>query len=195
MFVNNIANELGKSSNFFESMNESNSLFKDEIFNNKVINLSKSNFGLKYDLINKNFDILKGKFVENYNNNFHQIEKLRKNLKQQEMLNTELDEEKNKLLKENNSIYQVTNDQKEKFSKLITEHEKMKELYSYQKDNQVSLKKDCEELNTKYEMIYNEYHNFMNNTFNKLNSKFSKDELIISNENMVSKKILIEKNN
>ena len=51
------------------------------MINCKVINLNKSKFGLKYELINKNFDILKAKIIENHNNSISQIEKLKKKWK------------------------------------------------------------------------------------------------------------------
>ena len=159
------------------------------MINCKVINLNKSKFGLKYELINKNFDILKAKIIENHNNSISQIEKLKKNQKDQESKINELVEEKNKLSKENNSKTQISIELGDKLSKLNAEKENFKNLTLNQKDNLINLKKANDDLNNNYDSIYHEYQNFIINTLNQLNSQFSNEDLTsskkYSKENLV----------
>ena len=178
VFVNSISNELGKSTNFVENLTESGSICKEESCQNnqyKLINFNKSNFSLKYELINKNFDTLKSKIIENHNNNITIIEKIKKNLKENEISNNEIYDEKNKLAKENTSKSHNIIEQKDKIVKLTSDNEKIKELYNNQKENHSSLKKDYEDLIKKYESLYNDSFNFINNTYNKLKDKFEID--------------------
>ena len=144
---------------------------------------------MKYELINKNFDILKAKIIENHNNSISQIEKLKKNQKDQESKINELVEEKNKLSKENNSKTQISIELGDKLSKLNAEKENFKNLTLNQKDNLINLKKANDDLNNKYDSIYHEYQNFIINTLNQLNSQFSNEDMTsskkYSKENLV----------
>ena len=182
IFVNTISNELGKTTGFLDSLAESENIYKEEINNNKIINLNKSNFSLKYELINKNFEILKSKIVENHNTKIHSIEKLKRNLKEQENVNDELSNEKTKYSKDNNNKNQVLVEQKEKLMKLSNEHEKTKEQLSLQIENHQGLKMDFEELIKKYELIYNEHNNLINNALNLLSTQFSSEDTNLINK-------------
>ena len=189
LFVNTISNELGKTTGFLDSLVESESIYKEEIISNKIINLNKSNFSLKYELINKNFEILKSKIIENHNNKVHMVEKFKRNLKEQENVNNEIANEKSKYSKDNTNKNQVIIDQKEKLTKLTNEIEKTKEQLSIQKESYEGLKLDYQDLIKKYEVTYNEHNNLINNAFNLLTTQFcSEDNNLInkSYENSVN---------
>ncbi len=176
LFVNTISNELGKTTGFLDSLVESESIYKEEIISNKIINLNKSNFSLKYELINKNFEILKSKIIENHNNKLHLIEKLKRNLKEQENVNNEIANEKTKYSKDNNNKNQVIIEQKEKLTKLTNEIEKTKEQLSIQKESYEGLKMDYQDLIKKYEMTYNEHCNLVNNALNLLTTQLCSED-------------------
>ncbi len=189
LFVNTISNELGKITGFLDSLSETESIYKEEIISNKIINLNKSNFSLKYELINKNFEILKSKIIENHNNKVHMVEKFKRNLKEQENVNNEIANEKSKYSKDNTNKNQVIIDQKEKLTKLTNEIEKTKEQLSIQKESYEGLKLDYQDLIKKYEVTYNEHNNLINNAFNLLTTQFcSEDNNLInkSYENSVN---------
>ena len=172
ILLDTFENELGKYIIYLETLINNNNKINDEIVYSKVIT-KKLNFS-KFDLINKNFEILKRKVHENHNNKINQIEKLTKNIKELESKNIEKVEEKNSLTNDNYNKNQVISDLNEKLSKLNLENEQIKEIY---KEIHEGLMKENKVLVNKYEKINNDYQNFIYNTFNLLNNKFPNEDM------------------
>jgi predicted nuclease with TOPRIM domain len=135
-------------------------------------NAVSEKFPLKYEILNKNFDGLRKRYVENYNQNLMIINKFEKSLNEIERINKEIMNERDKLIKELTITNQNYKDSSTRIEDLNDDNEKMNENYKNLRDNYIKLKSEYEELQNKNENLCLETHLFLMNCNEKLKEKF-----------------------
>ena len=143
--------------------------------NNNIATGSNSvseKFPLKYEILNKNFDGLRKRYVENYNQNLMIINKFEKSLNEIERINKEIMNERDTLIKDLTITNQNYKDLSTRIEDLNDDNEKMNENYKNLRDNYIKLKSEYEELQNKNENLCLETHLFLMNCNEKLKQKF-----------------------
>jgi len=149
--------------------------------------ISSEKFSLKYEILNKNFDALRKKYVENYNQNIMMINKFEKSLSDFERYNKEIISERDALLKELTLTKQNYKDSVTRLEDLSEDHEKINENYKNLRENYLKLKNEFMELQTKNENLCQETHLFLMNCNDKLKAKFPELNTINTNKSQSNK--------
>lgn len=171
--------------------------------NNAITNNSVSEkFSLKYEILNKNFDGLRKRYVENYNQNLMIINKFEKSLSEIERINKEIMIERDALVKELSVTKQNYKDSANRIDDLNDDNEKMNENYKNLRDNYIKLKNEYEELQNKNENLCQETQLFLMNCNEKLKDKFldinssiDKKDFLNTNNSIHNKTKRTESNN
>lgn len=167
-FVQIINIEIANFSNFLENITININYSKNLKYQNK----NSNQFSLKYELIQKNFEILKNKIIENYNSQHSINTKLEKsNFELEKQLNNS-QIEKDKMIKDLTYNIQKLNEITDKYEEMASKYERLNETHSNLKETHAKLKTDFNDLNKKNENICQETQLFMNNCVNKLKEKF-----------------------
>lgn len=170
-FVLVITNEIGQFTSLLESPSlATKGLLKRGSYSNNL--QFGSQFSLKYELINKNFEILKNKMIEIYNSSITMISKLEKNNSELDKNSRELQTEKDAQLKELSITRQKLEDLIDRSDELLNENTKLNEEYKNLKQNYVKSKTDYEDVVKRNDAICGEIQVFMNNCYSKLKDKF-----------------------
>lgn len=148
-------------------------------------------FSLKFEILNKNFEALKKKYVENYNQNLMTINKFEKSLGDLEKINKEIINERDAVIKEASILKQNIKDLNSRFEDLNEENEKLNDNYRNIRDNYIKLKNEYEDLQVKNQNLCQETHLFLMNCNEKLKEKFPEINSLnanSSNQNKNNKK-------
>jgi hypothetical protein len=171
-----ISNELAQFTNSFNNLNINKNLNTkiqesacSNFSNNKIFS---SYFLLKYELVNKNFEILKNKIIEYYNNSLVTITKLDKSKSDFERSYREISLDKDNLLKENSQIKSKNKDILERNQELEKEVQKTSEDNKNLKQSYVKIKTENEDILKRNDNIINEIQHFLRTIFDKLKEKF-----------------------
>lgn len=177
-FVQHFTKEITDFNCLMENIN-----YAKNSYSTSNINLNKSNvamganavsdkFYLKYEILNKNFDGLRKRYVENYNQNLMIINKFEKSLSEIERINKEIMNERDALIKELTITKQNYKDSATRIEDLNDDNEKMNDNYKNLRDNYIKLKSEYEELQTKNENLCQETQLFLMNCNEKLKERF-----------------------
>jgi len=177
-FVHHFTKEITDFNCLMENIN-----YAKNSYSTNNINLNNSNiamglnaisekFSLKYEILNKNFDGLRKRYVENYNQNLMIINKFEKSLSEIERINKEIMNERDGLIKELTMSKQNYKDSATRIEDLNDDNDKMNENYKNLRDNYIKLKSEYEELQTKNENLCQETHLFLMNCNEKLKERF-----------------------
>lgn len=140
--------------------------------NANKLNISNNLFSLKYELINKNFEILRNKIIDNFNNSVSIISKLEKKNEDSEKLYKEISTERDSVNKEFSILKSKCTEETEIKEDLQIQNTKINEDYKNLKQNFIKLKNEYDELTKKNEAISTELQIFLNNVSSKLKDKF-----------------------
>lgn len=154
--------------------------------NANKLNISNNLFSLKYELINKNFEILRNKIIDNFNNSVNIISKLEKKNEDSEKLYKEILTERDSLNKEFSILKSKCTEETEIKEDLQIQNTKINEDYKNLKQNFIKLKNEFDELTKKNEAISTELQIFLNNVSSKLKDKFP--DFMCSNHSHVNNK-------
>jgi hypothetical protein len=154
--------------------------------NANKLNISNNLFSLKYELINKNFEILRNKIIDNFNNSVSIISKLEKKNEDSEKLYKEISTERDSVNKEFSILKSKCTEETEIKEDLQIQNTKINEDYKNLKQNFIKLKNEYDELTKKNEAISTELQIFLNNVSSKLKDKFP--DFMCSNHSHVHNK-------
>ncbi len=180
-FVHYFTKEITDFNCLMENINYTKNSYSNNNLNNSNVaiasnlimnNTSYEKFSLKFEILNKNFDSLRKKYVENYNQNLMIINKFEKSLSEIERINKEIMTERDELIKDLTITKQNYKDSIRRIEDLNEVNEKMNENYKNIRDNYIKLKTEYEEMQNKNENLCQETHLFLMNCNEKLTDKF-----------------------
>jgi hypothetical protein len=165
--------------------------------NNSNQNVFSEKFSLKYEILNKNFDTLKKKYVENYNQNSLIINKFEKSFEEIERINAGLTNERDEFVKEISILKETIKEYRGKINETNDDNDKINENFRNLRDNYIKLKTNFEELQEKNNTLCQETHLFLINCKDKLKEKYPEIDKVVrkdkdENHNSIeSKKIYL----
>jgi len=145
-------------------------------------NIQSEKFSLKFEILSKNFDTLKKKYVENYNQNNMIINKFEKSFEEIERINKGLINERDELAKEITLLKQTIKEYNGKINDTNDENDQINQNYRNLRENFIKLKAEFEDLQGKNDTLCQETHLFLMNCKDKLKDKYPEIESFVNKE-------------
>jgi hypothetical protein len=173
-FVQILTSEVGNFSSFLENIdsNSSNNFIRKSPMIHKKLDNNFNQFSLKFELINKNFEILKNKISEQFREQRNLVNKLDKANQSLEKSLKDVTKERDNLMKETQIMKQQLMEFSQNNEELVVKHSKLTDSYTNLKESFVKVKTEFEDLIKKNTNICTETQLFLNNCSNKLREKF-----------------------